>query len=54
MDPLSFAASLIAVIGTAAETYKGLEKLRALRRAPDELLVIINEVCAKQILLVLL
>lgn len=37
MDPLSVTASIIAVIGAAQAASKSLEKLVALRNAPNEL-----------------
>ena len=44
MDPLSITASCIAVVGAGASAVKGLKKLRDLKRVPDILLSIINEV----------
>lgn len=43
-DPLSVAASLLAVLGAAQGTAGGLEQMLALRHAPKELLAVINEV----------
>lgn len=45
MDPLSLTASIIAVIGAASATAQALEKLRSLRHAPQQILVVLNEVC---------
>jgi len=43
-EPLSMTASILAVVGAAEKTGKGLEKLRALHNAPDELEYVLNEV----------
>ena len=44
MDPLSLTASILAVVGAGARLAQGLDKLIALRGAPDELLALNNEV----------
>ena len=44
MDPLSTAASVLAVLSAAGATAQGLEKLWALKDAPQDLLAIMNEV----------
>jgi hypothetical protein len=44
MDPLSSAASILAVLSAAGATAQGLEKLWALKDAPNALLAIMNEV----------
>lgn len=44
MDPLSFAANIIAVVSAADRVNQKLEQLRSLKRAPDQLLQAINEV----------
>ena len=43
MDPLSFTASLVAVIGIVKQVGKGLKQLKALQRAPQELDVLLDE-----------
>jgi len=43
MDPLSLTASIIAVVGAASATVQALEKLRRLRHAPQQILVVLNE-----------
>lgn len=43
-EPLSLAASILAILGAAEKTGKGLERLRALHNAPDELEYVLNEV----------
>lgn len=43
-DPLSLAASVLAVIGAAATVTKTLKKIKSFRGAPDQLLQAINEV----------
>jgi hypothetical protein len=44
MDPLSISASIVALLGAAATVVRGLDKLRALRNAPVELINLLNEV----------
>jgi hypothetical protein len=44
MDPLSGAASVLAVLSAAGATARGLEKLWALKDASKDLLTIMNEV----------
>ena len=44
MDPLSVAASCIAVLGAGGTAIRGLKKLIDLHRVPDVLLAVINEV----------
>lgn len=41
MDPLSTAASVLAVLGAAGATVRGLEKVWALKDAPKELKAVI-------------
>lgn len=43
MDPVSFTASLITVIGTVKQVGKGLKQLKALQQAPQELDNLIDE-----------
>jgi len=43
-EPLSLAASIIAVLGAAEKTGRGLERLRSLHNASDEIEYILNEV----------
>lgn len=43
MDPFSFTASLIAVIGTVKQVGKGLKQLKALQQAPRELDDLLDE-----------
>ena len=44
MDPLSLTASIIAVLGAGGTISKGLNSIRRLKRAPDILLQLNNEV----------
>lgn len=44
MDPLSFSASLIAILGAAGTAIKGLEKLKTLYAAPKEIHSLIVEI----------
>lgn len=44
MDPLSLTASIIAVLGAASAAAQGLEKLRSIRHAPQQVLVVLSEV----------
>ena len=44
MDPLSLTASIIAVFGAGGTIAKGLGKIRRLKRAPDVLLQLNNDV----------
>ncbi|RWA04179.1 hypothetical protein EKO27_g10925 [Xylaria grammica] len=53
MDPLSLAASIIAVITAAGQISKGLRSLYELRHAPQEVLALANEVNELQALLYL-
>ena len=53
-EPLSMTASILAVVGAAEKTGKGLEKLRALHNAPDELEYVLNEVSLHYHLLALI
>lgn len=50
-DPLSIAASAIAVIGAAQQVCKGVSKLRALQKAPEEFSALMNEVSDLQVVL---
>ena len=50
-DVLSFAASIIAVLGAAEGVAKTLSRIRSIRNAPDELLALTNEVSDLQIIL---
>lgn len=45
MDPLSVAANIIAVTGAAANISKKLRELSRLRHAPEQIIVLENEVC---------
>jgi len=51
MDPLSLTASVIAVIGAADSTGKGLLKLIALRGVPDIVLALNNEIAELKLML---
>lgn len=51
MDPLSFTASLFAVIGGARAGAKGLQKLAAYRHAPQEIGALITELERFELLL---
>jgi hypothetical protein len=44
MDPLSVTASIIAVIGTARQITKNLQKIHILHDAPSELHALMNDV----------
>ena len=44
MDPFSLTVGALSLIGAATATAKMLKKLAALRRAPEELMQLINEV----------
>lgn len=44
MDPLSVAASVLALVGAAGNTLNALQMLWDLRHAPDEVFSLINEV----------
>lgn len=44
MDPLSIAASVIAILTAAGQVKKGLERLRSLKSAPQGLCALTNEV----------
>ena len=44
MEPLSVAASVIAVLGAASAAGRGLQHVLALRNAPDQVIALINEV----------
>ena len=44
MDPLSITASCIAVAGAGGAAIKGLKKLRDLRKIPDSILSVMNEI----------
>ena len=50
-DPLSITASIIAVVGAAEGVTRTLAKIKSLRNAPNELLVLINEVSDLKIIL---
>ena len=50
-DPLSIAASIIAVVGAAESVTKVLSKIKNMRHAPDELLALINEVSDLRVIL---
>lgn len=50
MDPLSITAGIIAVLGAGGKVAGGLSKIRGLRRAPDALLQLNNEVTDLQLL----
>ena len=43
-DPLSFTASIIAILGVTDSVGKALSKIKVLKESPDELLALINEV----------
>jgi hypothetical protein len=45
MDPLSIAASVLAVLTAAGKTAQGLERLVALKDASKDLICVVNEVC---------
>jgi hypothetical protein len=53
MDPLSIAASSIAVLGAVTSTGKGIGKLVSLRNAPIELQALSNEAEAFRSILVI-
>lgn len=44
MDPLSISASIVALMGAAATASKAIEKLISLRKAPEQLRQLFNEV----------
>ena len=44
MEPLSVAASVLAVLGAASAAGRGLQHVLALRNAPDQVIALINEV----------
>ena len=50
-DPLSIAASIIAVVGAAEGVGKTLTKIRNIRNAPNEILALINEVSDLRVIL---
>ena len=50
-DPLSIIASIIAVIGAAEGVTKTFQKIKNIRKAPSELLALINEVSDLRIVL---
>ena len=50
-DPLSIAASVIAVVGAAEGVGKTINKIRNIREAPNELLALINEISDLKIVL---
>lgn len=50
MDPLSIAASIIAVVQLAGAVGNGFRRLLAIRGASDQLLQIMNEVCMAECL----
>ncbi|KAF1951669.1 hypothetical protein CC80DRAFT_553045 [Byssothecium circinans] len=50
-EPLSITASILAVLGAAEKTGKGLERLRTLHNAPDELQYVLNEISDMRIVL---
>ena len=51
MDPLSLTASLIAVLGAGGTIAKGLGRIRCLKKAPDVLLQLNNEVADLHLLI---
>ena len=51
MDPLSVTASVLAIVGAAQQTVKGIAKLRAFQQAPAELSALLNEVADLQAVL---
>lgn len=51
MDPLSFTASLIAVVGALATAFQSAQRLVSLKNAPMELIALLNEVTALRSLL---
>ncbi|PVH88072.1 hypothetical protein DL98DRAFT_648957 [Cadophora sp. DSE1049] len=51
MDPLSISASIVALLGAAATVARGLDRLRAWRNAPVELISLLNEVADLQVVL---
>ena len=50
-DPLSIAASIIAVIGAAESVGKTLTKIRNIRNTPSEVLALINEISDLRVIL---
>ena len=44
MEPLSVAASVLAVLGAAGAAGRGLQHVLALRNAPDQVIALMNEV----------
>lgn len=44
MDPLSLAANVLAILDAATAFARRLERLRSFKKAPDQLLQVINEV----------
>ena len=50
-DPLSIAASVITLIGTADAIVKSLQKVRNLRKAPGEVLALYNELTDLRVVL---
>ena len=53
MDPLSITASVIAVLGAVSATGKTICKIKALRRAPEELAALLGEVDALHSVLII-
>ena len=50
-DPLSITASIIAVIGAAEGVSKGFSKIKDIRKAPSDLLALMNEVSDLSVIL---
>ena len=46
MDPLSLIGGIVALLQTGKGMVKGFEKLRSLKEAPSEVIVLANEVCS--------
>jgi hypothetical protein len=51
MDPLSFTASLIAVVAAATQISKALSRLRAFGKVPDQICSLKNEVTDLEVVL---
>lgn len=51
MDPLSFTASLIAVVAAAAQISKALSRLRAFGKVPDQICSLKNEITDLEVVL---
>ena len=51
MEPISFLASIVTLLGTTNGVIKGLSKIRDLRNAPDEFLDLLNDVQEMRLIL---